>query len=85
MGEAESIYFAAKLGGYFATDDNAAYDFAERYLGSGRVIDTVHILRDAVSLGEMTSSVAAGHATRIRESGRHLRRLHPSTLSAAHF
>src|SRR5579862_1989347 len=40
-GEAQSIYFAELSGGTFATDDNAAYDFASRRLGPGRVIDAV--------------------------------------------
>jgi len=84
-GEAESIYFAEKLGGVFATDDNAAYDFAERRLGVGRAIDTVLILREAVAMDEITAGEAVDVASSIRAAGRHLRRHHPPVLTPDYF
>lgn len=84
-GEAESIYYAQLLGGIFATDDNAAYAFAARRLGAVRVIDTVDILRSGVAAGALTSADALKAATDIRAVGRHLRRVHPDTLSDAYF
>jgi hypothetical protein len=85
VGEAESIYFADKLGATFATDDNEAFDFARNRLGAARVLDTVSILRDAVAMGEMRANEAAGIAESIRSAGRHLRRLHPTPAPAAYF
>ena len=84
-GEAESIFFADQLGGLLATDDNEAYDFATRRLGSGRVIDTVDILRTAVRGGHLIASDAVRAATAIRVAGRHLRRVHPVTLTDSYF
>lgn len=84
-GEAESIHFAMKLGADFATDDNAAYDFAERQLGPGRVLDSVHIIRRFAVNGRITDRAAADLAESIRASGRHLRRCHPSPLRAVDF
>ena len=79
-GEAESIYFAEKLNGQFATDDNAAHDFAKRRMGPGRVIDTIDILRDAVALGEIRSQEAVRVVTTIRGAGRYLRSCHAADL-----
>lgn len=73
-GEAESIYFVEHFGGIFATDDNAAFDFACRRLGRDHVVDTVDLLRQAVSEGVITSHEAADYAERVTHSGRHLRR-----------
>jgi hypothetical protein len=84
-GEAESIYFAAVLDGVFVTDDNAAYSFALRRLGVGRVMDSVKILRDAVSMAELSPSDALQIATKIRASGRDLMRCHPVGLDAHYF
>jgi hypothetical protein len=84
-GEAESIYFAEQLGGLFATDDNAAYAFAERRLGAGRVCDTVDILRAGVRGGYATPADAALAAATIRRAGRHLRRVHPANLTDSYF
>lgn len=84
-GEAESIYFADKLDTLFVTDDNAAYDFARRRLGDGRVKDTVDLLREAVAMGEVTPARALAIADSIRGCDRHLRRVHPPQLSAAYF
>jgi hypothetical protein len=84
-GEAESIYFAEKHGGSFATDDGSAFDFAARRLGAERVIDSVDILRRAVRAGEVTQGDALTIATSIRAAGGHLRRVHPATLTAEYF
>ena len=84
-GEAQSIYFAQLSGGTFATDDNAAYDFASRKLGQGRAIDTVDILRDAVSAGHITAAEAVTAAVYVRRAGRYLRRVHPMTLTESYF
>jgi hypothetical protein len=73
-GEAESIYFAERLGGVFATDDGVAFDFACRRLGRDHVVDTVDLLRRAVSDGVINSREAADCAARVTDSGRHLRR-----------
>lgn len=85
FGEAESIYFAHKVNGLFVTDDNDAYTFAERRIGVGRVLDTVAVLRDSVAMGELTAGEALNLANGIRNYGRFLRRVHPSTLTAAYF
>ena len=84
-GEAESIYFAEKLGGVFATDDNSAYDFAEHRLGAAGVLDSVDILQQAVSMAEVTADDALAIANEIRAKGRYLRSVHPDTLTAAYF
>jgi hypothetical protein len=84
-GEAETLHFAEKLDAIVATDDNGAYDFVSRRLGSHRVIDTVAILQDAVAMGEITAAEAAGIAGAIRGAGRHLRRVHPTPLTANDF
>jgi hypothetical protein len=84
-GEAEGIYFAEKRGGSFVTDDNGAYDFAKRRLGPGRVLDTVDLLREAVMYGEMHDRQAANIVDLIRDSGRSIRRVHPSTLARGYF
>ena len=72
-GEAESVYFASQLGGILATDDNAAFDFAQHRLGVGRVIDTVDILKSAVRAGLVADADARNIVVRIRTSGRYLR------------
>jgi len=84
-GEAESIFFAEQMGGSIATDDNAAYAFAERRLGGGRVLDTVDILRAAVRGGHARPADAVTAAVTIRRAGRHLRRVHPATLTEIYF
>jgi hypothetical protein len=84
-GEAEGIYFAEKLGGRFVTDDNGAYDFATRRLGPGRALDTVDVLREAVMDGEIDDGDAASIVNLIRDSGRFIRRAHPSTLPRSYF
>lgn len=84
-GEAEGIYFAEKSGGRFVTDDNGAYDFAERRLGPGHVLDTVDVLREAVMYGEMDDGEAVNIVNLIRNSGRSIRRIHPDTLLRGYF
>ncbi len=85
LGEAETIFAADRLNGEFVTDDGAAYDFARRRLGPNRVFDTVDLLREVVAHGDITSYEAKLVADAIRSSGRHLRRVHPTTLIAAYF
>jgi hypothetical protein len=84
-GEAEGIYFAQKMEGRFVTDDNGAYDFAIRRLGVGRVHDTIDLLREAVACGDMDDGEALNIVNAIRNSGRSLRRIHPSTLIRQYF
>lgn len=77
-GEAEGIYFAEKHNGQLATDDNNAYEFAERRpsLGMGRVIDSIHILRTAVADGDLTATEAHDLANAIEDAGRSFRPTH---------
>jgi hypothetical protein len=84
-GEAEGIYFASKLDGHFITVDNAAYDFAARRLGAGRAHDTVDLLREAVAYGDMDGGEALNIANAIRNSGRYLRRVHPTSMIRNYF
>lgn len=84
-GEAESIHFAGTLSGAFVTDDNAAYDFAERRLGPGQALDTVAVLQEAVSMGELSVAEAVGVTESIRAAGRFLRSVHPERFAAADF
>ncbi len=84
-GEAESIFFTAKLDGSFVTDDNAAFEFAVRRLGAGRVFDTIDILRDSVAANDITPSDALSTANDIRAAGRFLRRVHTGMLTTGYF
>jgi len=84
-GEAEGIYFAAKLSGCFVTDDNSAYDFAVHRLGPGRVHDTIYLLREAVTYGDLDDGEALNVVNAIRNSGRSIRRVHPDTLLRNYF
>lgn len=86
-GEAESIHVAEKVGGIFATDDNAAYDFATRRptLGIGRVIDTVDILRSCVASDDARSQDAVSVVRAIQDAQRDLRRCHPVEATADYF
>ena len=85
LGEAESIFLADKFNGTFITDDYAAYDLARRRLGHCRVLDTVDLLRETVATGYFKSSEAQQVADAIRNSGRNLRRGHPSTFIPEYF
>lgn len=84
-GEAEGIYFANKLKGRFVTDDNGAYDFALHRLGKGMVHDTVDLLREAVSYGDLDPAEALRIVNAIRDDGRAIRRIHPPKLSKDYF
>lgn len=86
-GEAESIFFAEKHNGQFATDDNSAYEFALRRpsLGMGRVIDSIHILRTAVADGYLTAADAHSMADEIEAAGRSFRPAHRSTRGVDYF
>lgn len=81
------IFFAKKLSGQFATDDNGAYEFARRQpsLGTGRVIDSIHILRTAVAHGYLTAADAHSVATEIEGAGRSLRPDHRGTRGPNYF
>jgi len=85
LGEAECIALADKDHGGIITDDNAAYDFVERRLGTNRVIDTIEVLRASVANGDIEPSQAQQIADAVRNSGRSLRREHPTTLTAEYF
>ena len=78
LGEAQSIYFAEKHQGQFATDDNAAYELARLRLRLGieNVVDSVDILREVVALNKITAQEADQVANDIEAAGRHLRRVH---------
>lgn len=87
LGEAQSIYFAKKFRGQFATDDNSAYEFAKQQfaLDSVNVIDSVDILREAVALDELTAQEADQVAKAIEAVGRHLRRIHSQPRGPGYF
>jgi hypothetical protein len=85
LGEASSVYWAEQLNGRFATDDNAAYDWAKRKLGVGRVIDTVDILREAVAMDEISAERASIICQLAFDQDRSLRRIHPAHPAKAHF
>lgn len=85
LGEAESIFLADKFNGKFVTDDYVAYEFAQKRLGHCRVLDTVDLLREMVVTGYFKSSEAQQVADAIRNSGRSLRRGHPSTFTPEYF
>jgi hypothetical protein len=88
LGEAESVFWAERLQARFATDDGPAYDWAVRKLGPTRVIDTVMILRDAVSSGELRPGEAVELCEAMRSfqpAPRYLRTVHPDPLHARDF
>jgi len=85
LGEAECIVMAEHFQCGVITDDNAAYDLAEKRLGSARVHDTVEVLRALVRSRSLLSSEAKMHADAIVNNGRHLRRTHPSTIFESYF
>jgi hypothetical protein len=84
-GEAESIYFAERLGGAVVTDDKVAFDFARRRLGRARVYDTIDVLRDGVQRNLVSPNDAAEIAARISDSGRYLRSGRPPHPGATYF
>ncbi len=87
LGEAESIYFAEKHEGQFATDDNDAHSFALRRtgLGSGRVIDSIHILRTAVANGDIAAVTANDIANEMEAAGRSFRPEHRGERGPGYF
>ena len=87
LGEAESIFFAEKYHGQFATDDAGAYDFAYRHLprGPARVIDTIDILRLAVVSGKMTASEAKQTSDDMEAVGRIFRPEHRPSRDVSYF
>lgn len=87
LGEAASIFLAERANGLFATDDDHAYDFAcnRKSLGHARVIDTVAILRSAVSSGLISSAEADQIATQMEAADRHLRPTHSGQLDPQYF
>ena len=78
---------AEKHRGQFATDDNAAYEFALQrpLLGTENVIDTIDILREAVAMSKTTDIEADQIANDIEATGRHLRRIHPRQRGPDYF
>lgn len=85
LGEAESIVLADLEHCGVITDDNAAYDLVERRLGPQRVCDTIDVLRAPVRAGRIDAADAKLLAEAIRNLGRHLRRIHPTTLLSDYF
>jgi hypothetical protein len=85
LGEAECIVMAEHFQCGVITDDNAAYDLAEKRLGSARAHDTVDVLRSLVRSGSITPGEAKMHADAIVNNGRHLRRIHPRTVFDDYF
>lgn len=85
LGEAQTIYFAEMLGAIVATDDGPAYAYAERRLGEGSVVDTVGLLRIAVTSRYLTATDAAGLVSEMRAAGRALRAVHPTPLAVGDF
>jgi hypothetical protein len=85
LGEAECIVMAEHFNCGVITDDNAAYDLAEKRLGYARVHDTVDVLRALVRSGSLRPSEAKMHADAIVNNGRHLRRIHPRTVFDDYF
>jgi hypothetical protein len=86
-GEAETIYFAERLGGSIVTDDNAAYQFAASRptLGRDRVLDTIRILTDLVTAEVISPEDAVTLCREMRSAGRNLRRTHPISLTPRYF
>ena len=85
LGEAESFVLADTLGSGVITDDNSAFDFVEKRLGSARAHDTVEVLRALVRAGAIDTGEAKLVADAIRNNDRHLRRNHPPTLTVDYF
>ncbi|MYB73795.1 MAG: hypothetical protein F4124_10355 [Acidimicrobiia bacterium] len=85
-GEAECIYFAEQLGGGFATDDAAAYDFALRYSNMpGKVVDTIDILREAVAHNAISDIEADFVAQQMEGAGRIFRKTHRGGRGPSYF
>lgn len=85
LGEAECLVLADRRNCGVVTDDNAAHFMIERQLGPERVHDTVDVLRWCVRHHLIDAWEAKVAADAIRNNGRHLRRVHPSTVTAEYF
>ncbi|WP_310963887.1 hypothetical protein [Nocardioides terrisoli] len=85
LGEAECLVLAEANGWGVITDDNAAYDLASKRLGSARTHDTIDILHALVAHGDLEAIEAKQLTDAIRNNGRYLRRVHPTTLIPDYF
>ena len=85
LGEAETLVMADRRHCGVITDDNSAHAMFERRLGPERVHDSVDVLRWCVAAGLLTPGEAKAEADAIRNVGRHLRRVHPSTFRNSDF
>ena len=65
--------------------DNGAYDFALIRLRPGLVQDSVYLLRESVAYGDLDDGEALNIVNMIRNSGRSIRRVHPSSLLRGYF
>lgn len=84
LGESESIHFAMNHEYHFLTDDFDAYNLACKKLGQTRTFDTIKVLIDAFSMGEIDLEEAASLANSIRNSGRYLLDIHPTPVTATY-
>jgi hypothetical protein len=85
LGEAQTIYLAEQLGTMFATDDGPAYDYAAQRLGPANVVDSIELLRVAVSSRIVAADHAAELAAQIQAAGRFFRKMHRTPLAAGDF
>jgi predicted nucleic acid-binding protein len=69
LGETECIALARRHGYTVCSDDKAARKAATRHLGSGRVTGSLHLLRECVRLGQMTSQAASAAYETMRSRG----------------
>lgn len=85
LGEAESLVLADRHNCGVVTDDNAAHFMIESRLGPERVHDTVDVLRWCVKNAQINAWEAKAAVDAIRNNGRHIRRIHPNTVTADYF
>ena len=87
LGEAESLFLARKYQGWFVTDDGVAHDWSLRngMLGAGRVLDTVDILRRAVSYEDIGETDAKAIYDLVIAAGRDFRSCHPTNPPPSFF
>jgi hypothetical protein len=86
-GEAYSIFIGQKIGAIFYTDDETAYDWALAKVrsGLGGVRDTIEILREAVSMGELNKTQACDLVLEMQQKGRDFRHIHDGKITPAYF
>ncbi|MDH2902390.1 MAG: hypothetical protein PXZ08_00360 [Actinomycetota bacterium] len=86
-GEAYSIFVGQKIGAIFFTDDGTAYEWGNAKVrsGLGGVKDTIDVLRDAVSMGELTKEQACELALTMQDRGRDFRSVHDGKFTPAYF